>query len=185
MPRKLMAARADLAERAAATAKRKGMTLYAYLNEVLESALMLDEQQPSTSAKERGTIQAATHLARTLGMVLAPSDLWKRSSVTPAEEEDWAQLGLSAGTYLSSIDHGAELLGELLKLLSWNATMYTFAIDANGVRLETMGKDISDNQAKFIATLADHAMRALGYRLLQRSHSRGIVTMRFERQGSP
>ncbi|MGC8631154.1 MAG: hypothetical protein ACP5T2_01825 [Thermoprotei archaeon] len=174
MKRKLMAARADLVERMADLAKRKGATLYSYTNEILEGVLSLEGEK---SFQDYVEFNSALELAKTLGLVLAPLSLWSKSENLQDEAEN---LGTNAAIYIKNKEPDPKKAVDVfLRNLSWNASLFSIRFEEYSARLEIVGRMMTDEQMEFILSVARGALNALGYHEARRSMNTGIAIVHY------
>jgi len=177
LKRKLMAARADLAEKMAAQARKRGSTLYAYTNEILEGVLGLEAERPFHEFVE---FYRALELARTLGLVLAPPALWDGADDM---EEEAEKLGVNAALYIKNREENPQRSVEaFLRALIWNASIFSLQLEEYTARLEVVGQNIPDEQMEFFLSAAGGALSVLGYHETSRSTNSGLGIVHYSRE---
>ncbi len=174
MKRKLLAARADLAEKLSEEARKRGSTVYGYLNEIIQGVLQVGGEK---SFSELVETNKAVQLAKMLGLVLAPPALWSDCKVI---EDDAENTGKNAALYLKNVEgNAAKSVESFIRSLCWNASFFSLKIEEYKATLQVVGRDVSDNQMVFVLSAARGALSALGYVEINRTVSRGLATVTY------
>ncbi len=174
MRRKLLAARADLAERLADEARKRGSTVYAFLNEIIQGFLQVGGDK---SFSELVETNRAVQLAKMMGLVLAPPALWDDCSVAYDDAEN---VGRNAALYLKNSEgNTAKSIESFIRSLCWNASFFSLEFQEYKTTLQVIGRDISEKQMEFILSVARGALTALGYVETNRTISKGLATVTY------
>ncbi len=169
--RKLLAARADLAERLSEEARKRGSTVYGYLNEIIQGVLQVGGEKAFSELVETNK---AMQLAKMLGLVLAPPALWNSCDVI---EDDAENTGRNAALYLKNVEGNAtKSIESFIRSLCWNASFFSLKIEEYKATLQVVGHDVPDKQMIFILSAARGALSTLGYVETDRVVSRGLAT---------
>ena len=119
MNRKLLAVRADIAEKLAEIAKKKNLTLFALVSEALEQLVKAESRGESLQKILENHLALAA--AREAGFTLIPETIWTNlvEKVFQSEEkamaEAWRETGEWLGRYFKTVE--PEISPESLSLI--------------------------------------------------------------------
>lgn len=179
--RKTFAARADLLERLAEVAKSKGVTLYAYVNQLFEFALEVE----SRGADFRRVFEEweALSRARGYGLTLVPAPLWRDlvEEVYEGGGELLITKSREVGEWIAkrlTLSGGGNALGELervLKMLSLESPELSLEASSESVRVRVVNPRLSKALAEALAALIEGVLMGLGYTRIVKDVSPGLV----------
>ncbi|MBS7624154.1 MAG: hypothetical protein QXS36_02905 [Candidatus Bathyarchaeia archaeon] len=181
--RKLLAAREDLAEKAAEIASRRRWTLYEFINDVLEEAIRADSLGVSLREviDERGVLRDA----RESGFLLIPARLWYDlvDKAYMSLDEEWMRgLWYECGQWYGKYYGDLNKFAEALKKLFWDLSEADISLGTEEIHVRCILLNLSLSYADLFSRFIEGALDSLGYRLLSRDVSKGAVSMRFARR---
>jgi hypothetical protein len=187
LDRKLLAVRADIAERLSEMAKRKNLTLFSLVSEALEQLLKAEGRGENLQKifENHLTISAA----KEAGFILIPESLWislmekNFKSEGEAMAEAWRETGEWLGHYFKTIDPNLTpqtLAERLVKGILWSISEFTVAGGEDGtITMKCIGFRCPPAYTMLLASFLTGLMEALGYSLKSRELARGIILLKF------
>lgn len=186
--RKTFAAREDLIERASEIAKQKGFTFYAFVNEILESALQAEEIGISLRRliDERGMLEAAKDASYILGLesvwyelVDIACEKAKRRALTC-----WTEAGAwLAKRYISSeIKDPFLVFKSDLESFTWNASELDVESERDKVSIRIISPKFSESYTFMLAAFLESALKTFDYTRFTKDVTRGTIRMKAYRR---
>ncbi|MHC1589512.1 MAG: hypothetical protein ACXQTQ_00930 [Candidatus Hecatellaceae archaeon] len=190
MNRKLLAVRADIAEKLSEMAKRKNLTLFSLVSEALEQLLKAERRGESLQRifENHLTLLAA----REAGFILIPESLWISLMEKTFESEGktmaeaWKEAGEWLGRYFKTVDPGLTpqtLAERLVRGILWSISEFTIASGDDGtITMKCIGFRCPPSYTLLLANFLTGLMTALGYGLKSRELARGIILLKFVKE---
>ncbi|RLI25480.1 MAG: hypothetical protein DRO52_03970 [Candidatus Hecatellales archaeon] len=191
MNRKLLAVRADIAEKLSEMAKRKNLTLFSLVSEALEQLLKAENRGESLQkiCENHQTISAA----RKAGFILIPESLWisliekNFKSEGKAMAQAWREAGEWLGHYFKTIDPELtpqSLAERLVRGILWSISEFTVSQGDDGtITMKCIGFRCPPTYTTLLASFLTGLMEALGYSLKSKEISKGIILLSFAEAG--
>ena len=188
--RKTFAARQDLIERASKLAKKKGYTLYAFINELLMLAFEAEELGVSFRIllDERGLLKAAKEASFILGL----ENLWYEMADIAHDKakrmalNTWVEAGeWLAKSYLSSgIKDPFYAFKRDLEAFTWNASEFDFEEEKDYVSIRIISPRFSEAYTFLFAAFIESALKTFGCSRFNNDVSRGTIRLKAHRKKS-
>ncbi len=187
--RKMLAADEDLANRVVELAKRRGVTVFQTVNEILEQALRVEEAglRLREVVEERGFIERARRLGFTFTverLLYEVAELAYERARGEASQM-WLEMGRWYGKYLDSM--GKERLRafrEALELLALGPPELEVREGRGGqVSISLIGERFTHGYLSLLSLFVEGVLESFGYRVNSREVSKGLLRMSFERAG--
>ncbi|MBS7652968.1 MAG: hypothetical protein QW486_09430 [Candidatus Bathyarchaeia archaeon] len=187
--RKMLAADEDLANRVVELAKRKGVTVFQTVNEILEQALRVEEAglRLRDIVEERGIIERARRLGFTFTierLIYGVSELAYERARGQASQM-WLEMGRWYGKYLNSM--GKESLRafrEAMELLAFGPPEFEVKEGKGGqISVSLIGERFTVGYLNLLSLFIEGIFENFGYKIHNREVSRGLLRLVFERAG--
>ena len=186
--RKTIAAREDLIERASEVAKKKGFSLYAFVNEILQQTFQAEEMGVSLRSliDERGMLKSA----KEAGFVLGLETLWYEMADLACEKakrralKSWVEAGdWLAKRYVSSgIKNPFQVFKSDLEAFTWNAAELDVEEGKNEVSIRIISPKFSESYTFLLAAFLESALETFGYTRFNKDVTRGTIRMKAHRR---
>lgn len=190
--RKALVAREDLVNALSLIARKRGSTLYAITNEVLECALKADLM--GTSLSEVLEIYEILKINKNAGHTLVPLDvltvmierLSRDAEALKAVEEVWKDAGRWYGGYLSirlkegfkNEESTLKGLERILRELRWEFAELVITKDVeNAVRIRCVAPQLPLNIMRMLADYIEGVFEAFGYKCVRKDVFKGIIDL--------
>lgn len=191
--RKVLVAREDLVNAISSFARKRGSTLYSYLNEILEQAIRAE----NLGVNLRDALDSYEILKanRNANQVIIPAEVLtaivNKISEDPATlntiENLWREAGKWYGEYISirfreNLKDGEKLLKEIEKLLKeirWELVDLVIEPEGNGIRVRGVAPQQSVEIMKMISMFIEGVLETFGYRVGRRNIYKGIIDISF------
>lgn len=191
MERKLLAVRADIAEKLSRMAKEKNLTLFSLVSEALEQLIKAEARGENLqNIYENHLIISA---ARKAGFILIPESLWLSLMEKSFESEGkamakaWREAGEWLGHYFKAVNpelSPQSLAEKLVRGILWSISEFTISKGENGaITMKCIGFRCPPAYTMLLASFLTGFMGALGYTLKERELTKGIIQLRFTRGG--
>ena len=189
MNRKLLAVKAEIAEKLSETARRKNLTLFSLVSEALEQLLKVEDR--GESLKKIVDQHLVLSAAKKAGFILTPEPLLfslleKTYSLEgEAMAKLWKDAGEWLGYYFKTVDPAKppkEIIEDLVRGILWNISDLTVTRGNDDLTVKCIlfrcPKPYAVLLADFIAGIAG----SLNYTLAEREIMRGIILLKFKRE---
>ncbi len=187
--RKMLAADEDTANRVVELAKRRGITVFQTVNEILEQALRVEEAglRLRDIVEERGIIERARRLGFTFTMrrlLYEISELAYERARGEASKM-WIETGRWYGKYLKSMgNEDLKAFREALELLAFGPPELEVKEGRGGtVYISLIGEGFTQGYLALLSLFIEGVFDILGYRVKSREVSKGLLKMGFEEAG--
>ncbi len=184
--RKMLAAQEDIANRIVELAKRKDMTVYQTVNDILEQALRVEGI--GLSLKQVVDERWMLERAQEIGFTFTIEQLLYRI-VDAAYEEDqerftgiFKEMGHWYGKYFQAkheMPIGA--LRDALELFTLGNTEYSLEETSRRLKLSFIGERLSSGYTELFSVLMEEVLMVLGFELNGKEIRKGMLKMEFKR----
>lgn len=185
--RKVLVAREDLVNAFSLVAKKRGSTLYALTNEVLEQALRADSM--GVSLREVLDVYEIMRANRSAGQTLISIEVLvaMTSKLDPKSYEEveklWRESGRWYGEYLtirfrdSFKDSSSKLqqLEKFLKEVRWELVDLVLHQEGDGIRVRCVSPQLPVEVMRFLSAFIEGVLEAFGYITERRNIFKGII----------
>lgn len=185
--RKMLAARVDLADRLKALAEGRGVTVYAMLNDILESILEVEEG--GLSVKRLLDEYKAVDYGRRSGFTTIPEnllyelvDLCFELGYSDKLRKSWFETGLWLSKYLSASSSMDESIHVLSRLM-WNISEFRFEKRDGEAILLCFSSRFTLNYSLLFESLIRGVLAGLGFDILDSEVDKGFIRIRIEVKG--
>ena len=180
--RKMLAAQEDIANRIVELAKRKDMTVYQTVNDILEQALRVEELGMSLSqvVDERWMLEKAqeTGFTFTIEQLLyrIVEDGYEENSEKLAKV--WREMGHWYGKYYQAKhEEPIEAFKEALELLTLGTSEYTLENSNREINFSLIGEKLSSGYLELFSVFVEELFSVLGFKVKDKEIKRGIIKM--------
>jgi len=187
--RKVVAAREDLVNAVSIIAKKRGSTLYAFINDLLEQAVKADFM--GTTVREIMESYEILKANKSAGQTLIPVDVLNYMASKLFEdpmsrselEKMWRDYGRWYGEYLSikfreNLNSGRnfeQFLEKIVRELRWELTEVAVHREGDSLRIRCVSVLLQPATATLLLRFLEGVMEALGYETKSSSVYRGII----------
>ena len=156
MKRRILAARKDLVDKLSEIVRQKGLTLYAYVNRLIESAIRAESLGlPLERIIDEYVAQLS---AKTAGMTLTPAD-----SFSTANLDAWRSVGERLAILMSIRGlTGWRAIESMVYTLLEGAAKVTTQMVGDRKRIMVLGQVLTRDTSKAYASLIEAAAKNLG-----------------------
>lgn len=185
--RKMLAADESIANKIVEMAKRRELTVYQTVNDVLEQALRADEMGLSLMevVDERGMVEKAKKMGLTFFMEALLYDLVDLTYSNNHEQlsELCLETGRWYGKYFTGkADDGINAFNEAMKLLTFGSSVYKIKNHKDGsVSVSCVGERFTSGYTEAFGLFISGVLETLGMKLIEKENSDGIIRLRFEK----
>jgi len=182
----MLAAQEDIANLIADLAKRKDMTVYQTVNDILEQALRVEGMGLTLRqvVDERWMLERA----REIGFTFTVEQLLYRV-VDEAYEEDkekyagiWREMGHWYGKYFQAKHENAmEAFREAMELFCLGNADYSLEQNGRGLALSFIGEKLTPGYTELFSLMVEETLLVLGYKLKDKELRKGMVKLHLTR----
>jgi len=182
----MLAAQEDIANLIADLAKRKDMTVYQTVNDILEQALRVEGMGLSLRqvVDERWMLERA----REIGFTFTIEQLLYRV-MDEAYEEDkekyagiWREMGHWYGKYFQAKhENPMEAFREAMELFCIGNTDYSMEQTGRSLTLSFIGERLTPGYTELFSLMVEEALQVLGYKLKEKELKKGMVKLQLTR----
>ncbi len=184
--RKMLAAQEDIANLIAELAKRKDMTVYQTVNDILEQALRVEGM--GLSLREVVDERWMLERAREIGFTFTIEQLLYRI-VDKSYEEDkeksteiWREMGHWYGKYFKAKhENPLEAFREAMELFCVGDAEYSLEHNSRDITLSFIGEKLTPGYTELFSVLLEELMKVLGYKLKDKELRKGMVKLQLAR----
>jgi hypothetical protein len=183
----MLAADEELANRVVELAKRRGVTVFQTVNEILEQALRVEEEglRLREIVEERGIIERARRLGFTFTverlLYMVAELAYERAGEQASQM--WLEMGRWYGKYLtSSGKDNLKVFREALELLTFGPPEFEVKEGRGGqVSVSLVGEMYTHGYLSLLSLFIEGVLDAFGYRVKSREVSKGLMKMVLEK----
>jgi hypothetical protein len=178
----MLAAQEDIANRIVELAKRKDMTVYQTVNDILEQALRVEELGMSLSqvVDERWMLEKAQET----GFTFTIEQLFYRivdetyGENSKKSVKTWKELGHWYGKYYQAKDDDPiEAFKEALELFTLGSSEYTLEVANRELSFSFLGEKLSVGYLELFSVFVEELFSVLGFKVKEKEIRRGIIKM--------
>lgn len=180
--RKMLAAQETIANRIVELAKRKDMTVYQTVNDILEQALRVEELGMSLSqvVDERWMLERAqeTGFTFTIEQLLyrIVEDAYEENSKKSAKV--WREMGHWYGKlYQAKHEEPIDSFKEALELFTLGTSEYTLDVSNRELSFSLIGEKLSTGYLEQFSAFVEELFQVLGYEVKDKEIKSGIIKM--------
>ena len=184
--RKMLAAQEDIANLIADLAKKKDMTVYQTVNDILEQALRVEGMGLTLRqvVDERWMLERA----REIGFTFTVEQLLYRV-VDEAYEEDkkkyskiWQEMGHWYGKYFKAKhENPMEAFREAMELFCLGNADYSLEQNGRGLTLSFVGEKLTPGYTELFSLMVEETLAVLGYKMKDKELRKGLVKLQLSR----
>jgi len=184
--RKMLAAEEEIANRVVEMARRRGVTVFQTVNDILEQALRADGMGLALEEviDRRGMLERAREVGftftieRLLYEVVDTAYKLARKQLS----QMWLEMGGWYGKYFANKrEDGLEAFGEAMELLTFGTSEFSLEENRGVVSVTSVGESFTPGFTDVLSLFIEGALEALGYRQAAKEVSKGIIRLRFEK----
>jgi len=184
--RKMLAAQEDIANLIADLAKKKDMTVYQTVNDILEQAMRVEGMGLSLRqvVDERWMLERA----REIGFTFTVEQLLYRT-VDEAYEENreraakiWREMGHWYGKYFKAKhENPLEAFREAMELFCVGNAEYSMEQTGRDLSLSFIGEKLTPGYTELFSVMLEEMLKVLGYKLKEKELRKGLVRLHTSR----
>ena len=187
MNRKFLAAREDLVERIKDFAKKRNLTLYSVVNDILEQFLKVEDAGKTLSqvVEEYNIVKAV----KDAGFILTPKTLWyellEKQHNPDSIIKFWGEVGEWFGKYCKTVfpqENLPKLLEKTINTIFWDLSECVLKMDSEKVLIRCISSGYSELQTNILWTFLSVMMKAFNYKASKKEILKGIVVAIFGRE---
>jgi hypothetical protein len=184
--RKMLAAQEDIANRIVELAKRKDMTVYQTVNDILDQALRVEEI--GISLKQVVDERWMLERAKETGFTFTIEQLLYRT-VDEAYDSDkkkylniWKDMGRWYGKYYQT-KHKEPIAAfkEALELFTLGTSEYNLESSGRDLTFSFLGEKLSPGYIELFSVFIEELLSVFGYKLKEKEINRGIIKLEMTR----
>lgn len=184
--RKMLAAQEDIANRIVELAKRKDLTVYQTVNDILEQALSVEEMGISLRqvVDERWMLERAqeTGFTFTIEQLLYRIVDEAYESDKKKYSEIFREMGHWYGKYYSTKhDEPLAALKEALELFTLGTSEYTFEYNNRSLSFSFLGEKLTPGYIEVFCIFIEELLIVFGYKVKEKELNRGIIKLEMTR----
>jgi hypothetical protein len=184
--RKMLAAQEDIANRIVDLAKRKDMTVYQTVNDILEQALRVEEM--GMSLQQVVDDRWMLNRAQETGFTFTVEQLLYRTADAAYESDPekftgiWRDLGHWYGKYYQAKhEEPMDAFEEALKLFTLGTSEYNLENSNRELIFSFLGEKLSPGYIELFSVFVEEILMVFGYKLVEREINRGIIKLELRR----
>jgi len=184
--RKMLAAEEEIANRVVEMARRRGVTVFQTVNDILEQALRADGMGLALEEviDRRGMLERAREVGFTFTIERLLYEVvdtaYKRARKQLSQM--WLEMGGWYGKYFANKrEDGLEAFVEAMELLTFGTSEFSLEEDLGVVSVTSVGESFTPGFTDVLSLFIEGALEALGYRQAAKEVSKGIIRLRFEK----
>ena len=182
----MLAAQEDIANRIVELAKRKDMTVYQTVNDILEQALRVEELGMSLKqvVDERWMLERAqeTGFTFTIEQLLYRIVDEAYESDKDKYSEIWREVGHWYGKYYQAKhDDPMEAFREALELFTLGTSEYNFENSNRDLTFSFIGEKLTPGYIELFSIFIEELLAVFGFKLKDKEINRGIIKLEMRR----
>jgi len=187
--RKLIAAREDLVEKIDKMAKRRRLSLYGLVNELLEQAVRVDAMGLTLKeiVDQHGVLEAARKAGFTITIESLLYDVVERAFKSGRRvAKKWYETGQWYGKYYSARqpEDPLDAFKKAVAALTWNVSEFDIADEGGGkVTVRCVSPRFPLSYTELLSTFLEGTLDGLGYECIAKDVFMGVIKLTFKRGG--
>ncbi len=184
--KKLIAAQSNLVQKIARIANIKGITVYSFVNEIMEQAIQAEEI--GRSLKEVVELHKLTEIEKQTGAVLIPREILN-ILIQKVFEEDSKSLtdmfyktGEWLGKYCKvrfSGENQLRAIEKMVKSMFGEITRFGITKKSDEILVQCIGSGIPNSYTTLLSTFIEGIMHTFEYSTIKKDMSKGIISLKF------
>ncbi|MBS7618685.1 hypothetical protein KEJ25_08860 [Candidatus Bathyarchaeota archaeon] len=182
MPRKLLAARADLVEELSKIAKSRNQTVYGFLNNILEQALKLHKMDARIEDVVNSYMVAKN--LKNLGFIPLPEDLAYKALDGVVKSKNVVSSFFKLGEWYGKV-LGAQLpnfkpvdlLRTVISEVAWTASEVSITENHGEITIRCIGPRFSESYTLVLASMFEGLAASMGFKAIKRYVTRGVISL--------
>jgi len=190
--RKVIAAREDLVNNISILAKRRGATLYSYVNEVLEQAIraeelgvtlkeVLDSYEFLRANRVGGLTPLSIELLNTIAKICSENECLQDLERVALDSGKWygefITMRFKPSTNAKDL---AKFLERILRETRWELTEVSVSCEGSMLRVRAVSLVLNGDATRIVAKYIEGLMNATGFKLKNCDVRKGIIDLLFE-----
>jgi hypothetical protein len=184
----MLAAEEEIANKIVDLAKRKDLTVYQTVNDLLTQVLRVEEM--GITLKEVVDERWMLERAREIGLTFTMEHLLyqiadKAFTQDPEEAKDlWTDIGQWYGQYFQTkSENPVQAFTEALDLLTYGISDLSIEKGkGNDIQLSCIGERYTPGYTELFSTFIENAFKVFGYHLNGKETSKGIIRLKFRKR---
>ncbi len=191
--RKVIAAREDLVNNVSILAKRRGATLYSYVNEVLEQAIraeelgvtlreVLDSYEFLRANRVGGLTPLSIELLNTIARICSENGCLQELERVALESGKWYGefINMRFKPNATNLKNLSKFIERILRETRWELTEVSVACEGTTLRVRAVSLVLNEDATRIVAKYIEGIMNAISYRLKSSDIRKGIIDLLFE-----
>jgi hypothetical protein len=182
----MLAAQEDIANRIVELAKRKDMTVYQTVNDILEQALRVEEVGINLKqvVDERWMLERAQETGFTFTIEQL---LYRIVDEAYASDKDkfteiWREMGHWYGRYYQTKHNDPlDAFKEALELFTLGTSEYNFENSNRNLKFSFIGEKLTPGYIELYCIFVEELLTVLGYKVTEKEINRGIIKLEMRR----
>ena len=184
--RKMLAAQEDIANRIVDLAKRKDMTVYQTVNDILEQTLRVEELGMSLKqvVDERWMLERAQETGFTFSIEQLLYRVVDEAYESDKEKfaEIWREMGHWYGKYYQAKhEEPMEAFREALELFTLGTSEYNLENSNRDLTFSFIGEKLTPGYIELFSIFIEELLSVFGYKLKDKEINRGIIKLELRR----
>ncbi|MEM1569414.1 MAG: hypothetical protein QXM89_00120 [Candidatus Bathyarchaeia archaeon] len=180
MPRKLLAARADLVDELSRMAKARNQTVYGFLNNILEQALRLHKMD--IKIEDVANSYMVIKNLKNLGFIPLPEDFAYRALDGIIKSKSIADSFFKLGEWYGRVLAAQlpdfkpmELLRTVISEIAWTASEVSIVENGGEITVRCIGPRFSESYTLVLASMIEGFAFSIGFKTTKRYVTRGVI----------
>jgi hypothetical protein len=182
----MLAAQEDIANRIVELAKRKDMTVYQTVNDILEQALRVEEVGINLKqvVDERWMLERAQETGFTFTIEQLLYRIVDEAYASDKEKftEIWREMGHWYGRYYQTKHNDPlDAFKEALELFTLGTSEYNFENSNRNLKFSFIGEKLTPGYIELYCIFVEELLTVLGYKVTEKEINRGIIKLEMRR----
>lgn len=184
--RKMLAAEEEIANKIVELAKKRDLTVYQTVNDILTQVLRLEEMGLTLQevVDERWMLERAQEI----GLTFTTEHLLYRivdASYTQSPEEAskmWTEIGFWYGKYFEGKNEDpVKAFSEAMELLTFGIADFSLSEIKGDIIVTCVGERYTQGFTELFSLFIENAIKVFGYNLIEKDTSRGIIRLKLKK----
>lgn len=180
MPRKLLAARADLVDELSRIARARNQTVYGFLNNILENALKLHRMD--IKIEDVANSYMVIRNLKNLGFIPLPEDLAYKALDNVVKSRNAVESFFKLGEWYGRVLEAqlpylkpVELLRIIINEVAWTASEVSITENGGEIAVRCIGPRFSESYTLVLASIIEGIAVSMGFKMIKRYVTRGVI----------
>lgn len=182
----MLAAQEDIANKIVELAKRKDMTVYQTVNDILEQALRVEGI--GLSLKEVVDERWMLERAKEIGFTFTVEQLLYQGVDQAYEEnkekftEIWKETGHWYGKYFQAKhEDPLVVIKDAFELFTLGSSEYTLDLNDRDLSISFIGEKLTSGYTELFCVFLEEIFKVLGYKLIEKEIRKGLIKLKLKR----